>query len=294
MIRSIASCVPPINITIANCPCMFAIRLSSMLPPRAKTNSETSSTSPGRSSPIAVSTVRSFTAQRYSRSAFVQRRHGTAIAPSTPATVVCRRCVPPRAPGTTRPFAPRRDHRCRCLGRDRHVAPSRRAAALRGARAADAARDPVRDRAAGLTENREPLEQRLARLAAGRRTGCAGAASRAEVAARQRRDAVLAGEAVAPARPRRRRSPPRRTRPPRAARRAGRPVAFAASIARGRISASSARAASIQSCGPVSAACAAAWATPSIASACHANVRAIASIAAAGPTAKPTRHAAIA
>ena len=55
---------PAIAITIANWPCMFAMRLSSMLPPRAKTNSETSSTSPGRSSPIAVSTVRSSTPQR--------------------------------------------------------------------------------------------------------------------------------------------------------------------------------------------------------------------------------------
>ena len=62
MIRSIASRVPPTTIMIANCPCMFAIRLSSMLPPRANTNSDTSSTNPGRSSPIAVSTARSFMA----------------------------------------------------------------------------------------------------------------------------------------------------------------------------------------------------------------------------------------
>ena len=74
VIRSIASCVPPIDITIANWPCMFAMRLSSMLPPREKTNSETSSTSPGRSSPIAVSTVR-VTAQRYRRRP--SRRGGT-------------------------------------------------------------------------------------------------------------------------------------------------------------------------------------------------------------------------
>ena len=71
------------------------------------------------------------------------------------------------------------------------------------------------------------------------------------------------------------------------------PVAFAAAIARGRISASSATAASIQSCGPVSAASAAAWATPSIASACHWKAAVIRSITAAGPTAKPMRHAAI-
>jgi hypothetical protein len=58
VIRSIASRVPAIDITIANWPCMFAMRLSSMLPPRANTNSDTSSTRPGRSSPIAVNTVR--------------------------------------------------------------------------------------------------------------------------------------------------------------------------------------------------------------------------------------------
>jgi hypothetical protein len=63
VIRRIASSLPAIDIAIANCPCMFAIRLSSMLPPRANTYSETSSTSPGRSVPIAVSTVRSPTPQ---------------------------------------------------------------------------------------------------------------------------------------------------------------------------------------------------------------------------------------
>ena len=56
--RSIASWPPLISITIANWPCRFAMRLSSTLPPRAKTNSETSSTRPGLSSPIAVNTVR--------------------------------------------------------------------------------------------------------------------------------------------------------------------------------------------------------------------------------------------
>ena len=65
MIRPIASSLPLISIAIANWPCMFAMRLSSIEPPRANTNSETSSTSPGRSSPIAVSTVRPSTAQRY-------------------------------------------------------------------------------------------------------------------------------------------------------------------------------------------------------------------------------------